>query len=433
MDTRTAIFLSSLLIALLASSSLFHDAARADDFADFQKEGKSFVQGEKRGFVQYKRELQSDFAQYKRIVREESARYRTEVAKHWKDPEVSDRRKWVEYSPDFKIKRVVDFEQSEVRIEVLAAKGQEIASGRFRKILTDLLSEDQQTAFKRDSLAQKIEDRLAKQAKHVKSATVAKEPILAPDVPQGQPKTQAVTRTVDRLMKDAVIEVRPSGVRDTPTLIALKAPIPAGIASKKAERYKSKVDHFAKKQDIAGALVLAVIHTESDFNPMARSSAPAYGLMQIVPQSAGQDATEYLYGKPYVLSPSFLYNDDNNINIGTAYLHILYHNYLKEIRDPESRLYCAIAAYNTGAGNMARAFTNGRNLSGAIGIINRKTPTEVYEALINRLPYAETRDYLRKVSGRLKQYQRLYVLSDRDRHAWRDVHSRSQSDGSGPN
>ena len=398
-----------ILFTLLAPLFLLHDAAHAGDFSALQKEGKRYVAEEKQGFAQYKRELQSDFAQYQRIAREESARYKAAIGKHWTTPEVSDRRKWVEYSPDFKVKRVVDFERSELRIEVLTAKEQKITSARFREILIDLLKEDKQTAFKRDSMAQKVEERLAQQAKHVKSATVAKEPILSPDTRQGQLKTQEVNRTVDQIMKSASIEERPSGIKGTPTLIALKARIPEGIASKKAGRYKPKVDSYAKKQDVSGALVLAVIHTESDFNPMARSNAPAYGLMQIVPQSAGQDATEYLYGRPYVLSPSFLYNDDNNINIGTAYIHILFHNYLKDIRNPESRLYCAIAAYNTGAGNMARAFAGDRNLSRAIGIINRKTPSEVYDTLIKRLPYDETKNYLRNVSGRLKQYQQLYV------------------------
>lgn len=342
-------------------------------------------------------------------MRDEYRRYAADIRKHWATAEISDRRKWVEYTPDFKIKRVVDFEKDEIRIELLATKQQEVASARFRTLLTDLLTEDKRTAFERDALARDIEKRLAKEAKHVKSDTVATEPVLAPAVPPGETRKQAIEQTVDVIMKSAVLEARPSGVAKTPTVIALKAPIPDGVSSQKAVRYKPKVDAYATKQDIGGALVLAVIHTESDFNPMARSNAPAYGLMQIVPQSAGQDATAYLFGKPYILSPSYLYNDDNNINIGTAYLHILYHDYLKDIKDPESRLYCAIAAYNTGAGNMARAFSGDTDLDKAVGIVNRKTPTQVYDTLIKNLPYDETKEYLKRVSGRMKQYQRLYA------------------------
>ena len=82
---------------------------------------------------------------------------------------------------------------------------------------------------------------------------------------------------------------------------------------------------------------------------------PAYGLMQIVPESAGKDATQQLFGQPKLLAPSYLYNSDNNIQVGTTYLNILYYRYLRKIENPTSRLYCTIAAYNTGAGNVAKA------------------------------------------------------------------------------
>ena len=62
---------------------------------------------------------------------------------------------------------------------------------------------------------------------------------------------------------------------------------------------------------------------------MARSHIPAYGLMQIVPKTAGIDAYQYLYNKKRLLSSSYLYNSENNIEIGSAYLHILYYKYLK--------------------------------------------------------------------------------------------------------
>ncbi len=66
-------------------------------------------------------------------------------------------------------------------------------------------------------------------------------------------------------------------------------------------------------------LALAIIHIKSSFNPMAVSYIPAYGLMQIVPQTAGRDVTKNLFGKPMILTPSYLFNKKNNINIGTGY------------------------------------------------------------------------------------------------------------------
>ena len=77
----------------------------------------------------------------------------------------------------------------------------------------------------------------------------------------------------------------------------------------------------------------------------------------------------------------------NNIRIGTAYLHLLYYRYFKGVRDERSRLLCVIAAYNTGPGNVARAFTGGKDLSEAIEVINGLSYKEVLRTLLYRLPW----------------------------------------------
>jgi membrane-bound lytic murein transglycosylase C len=137
---------------------------------------------------------------------------------------------------------------------------------------------------------------------------------------------------------------------------------------------------------------------------MAKSHIPAYGLMQIVPRSAGKDATKHLYGKAKILAPSYLYGTENNINVGSAYLHVLYYKYLRKVKDPKSRIYCAIAAYNTGASNVARAFIRKKNFNKAVKRINKMTSGEVYQALIRRLPFRETRRYVKKVANNMEKY-----------------------------
>ena len=71
---------------------------------------------------------------------------------------------------------------------------------------------------------------------------------------------------------------------------------------------------------------------------------------------------------------------------------------------PESRLYCVISAYNTGAGNVARAFGAGRKVKVAAKRINAMQPREVYEHLRVNLPYDETRRYIDKVVRGMDRY-----------------------------
>lgn len=162
---------------------------------------------------------------------------------------------------------------------------------------------------------------------------------------------------------------------------------------------------IAEKYKVDQSLILAVIHTESYFNPKARSHAPAYGLMQLVPSSGGRDAYREVHGKDRAPALSFLYNPNNNIELGAAYLDLLGKRDFKRVKNKESRRYLIISAYNTGAGNVSRAFTGKKNLRKAIEKINQMSPDVLFATLKRKLPYEETRNYIQKVVKRQAIYQ----------------------------
>lgn len=163
----------------------------------------------------------------------------------------------------------------------------------------------------------------------------------------------------------------------------------------RARKYAPLVAANAKKFKVSENLIYAVIKTESDFNPFAASAAPAFGLMQIVPRSAGAEVSRYLTGKSGKPDKQFLFEPDNNILYGSAYLHLLDTRHLNKITDPVSREYCMISAYNGGSGTVLRSFAKDRDAAAAK--INTMTPSQVYDHLRTRIPYAETRRYLMKV------------------------------------
>jgi membrane-bound lytic murein transglycosylase C len=183
---------------------------------------------------------------------------------------------------------------------------------------------------------------------------------------------------------------------------------------KRAAQFQPAVERHAVRQKIKPALIFAVIETESFFNPNARSPAPAFGLMQLVPTSGARDAYRYVYNKDRVVSDTYLYNPDNNIELGAAYLNRLYYSYFSGIESPESRKWATIAAYNTGAGNVFRTFAGKYSRSrfgsydkykeAALREINRRTPEQVYQYMRSNLPYTETRDYIAKVRERIDKY-----------------------------
>ena len=186
-------------------------------------------------------------------------------------------------------------------------------------------------------------------------------------------------------------------------VVEYKVKIPKSSLTNRVNKYLPVIQKESAKRELPPELVLAIMHEESYFNPKAKSHVPAYGLMQIVPTTAGRDVNKLYRGKDMPMKANELYDPNLNIETGTAYLKILHSRYLKGIKDPESAIYSVIAAYNTGSGNVAKAFGE-RRVSSAIKKINAMSSDEVYEHLIKNLPYNETRNYLKKVNDRLKTY-----------------------------
>jgi len=177
---------------------------------------------------------------------------------------------------------------------------------------------------------------------------------------------------------------------------------------KRAVQYAATVRAHSENTKVSRSLIYAVIKTESSFNPYAVSGAPAYGMMQLVPSSGGREAYRKAKGEDVMPSKEYLFDAGNNIELGATYLGVLLNDSpLRAIRNPVSREYCAIAAYNTGPSNVFRAFSQ---LSGrarqedALDKINSMRPDQVFDALRRNLPYEETRSYVVKVTEAKKRY-----------------------------
>lgn len=169
-----------------------------------------------------------------------------------------------------------------------------------------------------------------------------------------------------------------------------------------ARQYLPYVSQSAARYNLDQALIFAVIETESSFNPFAVSHANAYGLMQVMSNTAGRDYFQRIRKKDIRPSRQYLFNIENNIEVGSGYLSILRDIYLRGITDPVSQEYCIIAAYNGGAGQLLRSFDRDRKK--AIHKINRLSAAQVYRHIVNKHPKLESRNYLKKVIKFKKKY-----------------------------
>ncbi len=380
----------------------FTSIAQTNDEAEFE----AFLKKRQSEFNQFEQQQKQEFEAFVTAWRDAQNAYLKQVTTKWQDPNLPSSKVWVKYSDDLNKRTSVNFESGEVVVELLNSKNNEQAVEYAKEQVNELSQVTVDKALAKDpvyiaanntinnksftstgkSLNSKIERN--KPSTTIQPKKIAKQTVLSTEIVEEvlSAKAPVITKQKDR--------------------VTISYKLPANTLSNQAKRYLPEVQQQAKRYNIEPALLLAIIHTESSFNPLARSPIPAFGLMQIVPTSAGKDVSNFLQGKPLLLSPEYLFQADNNVEAGSTYMHILSNRYFKNVRNAQSRIYMSIAAYNTGPGNVAKTLSGSKSLNQASIAANAMSSENVYTLMVNHLPAQETRNYLQKVVKRTAYYQK---------------------------
>ena len=185
---------------------------------------------------------------------------------------------------------------------------------------------------------------------------------------------------------------------------AVRIPMIRQHKSVAGNKYEQWVRAASSKHRIRSSLIMAIMETESSFNPMARSRSDALGLMQIKANTAGRDYFSFIAGYKNTPTSAYLYDPQNNIEVGTGHLAILADRYLRGIYHPLKLEYAMISSYNGGAGNLWKSLDPAGNKQRAVDRVNKMTPEEFYWFLTNRHNREETRNYVKKVTSRMPKY-----------------------------
>ena len=148
--------------------------------------------------------------------------------------------------------------------------------------------------------------------------------------------------------------------------------------------YQDTINFYADRYEVDRNLVASVILAESKFRQDATSVHGARGLMQIMPGTGRWIATQI---EDDSFSVDKLYNVNMNIKYGTWYLSELQTEF-------EGNEVLALAAYNAGRGNVYEWM--------------EKYHWDIDFKDYTKIPFPETREYVKRVLENKKHYNKLY-------------------------
>lgn len=389
-----------ILITLLSCS--YSGFSQVDNsfnkYIENQKKMKDSInkkmQREKNSYITHS---QKEYDNYVKKERESYNNFIKERERQWGKGNVkeSTQKDWVEYSDDGKTRSIVDFESGEATIEFIQEKGNKVDDKEIEEKLKFLLTNKGKTKDYDSEVEKAVplqETPVLENQVKTPSGEIVSEKNLDKDVKEIVNNTKPEVKTiigddnVERQVVTIKLELAPDHIRT------------------RAEQYKKEVEKYCQKWNIDPALVYAIMQTESSFNPKAKSHVPAYGLMQIVPKTAGADCAMSL-NKPFEIpTGNYLYEPENNIEMGVHYTYLLKKRHFKNVGDKNSQTLCIIASYNTGAGNLSQVLRGDKNISKAIPQINDMNYDELFKLLEKEL-LPETQIYIRKVTERMKDYK----------------------------
>ncbi len=148
--------------------------------------------------------------------------------------------------------------------------------------------------------------------------------------------------------------------------------------------YTMHIENYSQKYGLNPYLVAAVIKTESNFRPDAKSPKDAYGLMQIT-SSTGEWAAKEMKIDNFTVDQ--LLEPEYNIRMGCWYLD----NLKKEFN---GNVDLVLAAYNGGRGNVQKWLANSEHSKDGKNL--------------HYIPFKETDKYLKRVKVYYNIYKILY-------------------------
>lgn len=323
--------------------------------------------------------------------------YKDDIERLWNEFKESTPKEWVSYNADFSGRSEVDFEKSEIKVAAVVDEKASDADKELQEIKAQEIVKQQLISIMKEK------------------DEITNEPILTNQVQNPIKESQAILETdLDEIAKKIVKDSKPVVIK-TKDGNKLKYEITLNLMpdnlKTRLKKYKDSIEAICKKHEVNPKVAMAIIHTESFYNPKAYNRhGNAYGLMQIVPKYAGATMNYALFKKKGKPSSDQLFDAETNLDMGIGYIRWLADHKWNKITNEENRYYAIICSYNGGPGCVYKAMTGKMTKISQLkwdkmmsDLSNLDSQT-IYEKLHKDVPWEETRNYIKLVKDRMDKY-----------------------------
>lgn len=195
---------------------------------------------------------------------------------------------------------------------------------------------------------------------------------------------QAMRKLDQQQIKQAAVLASRWKWYDSAIRTVAKTPHRSDYALRFPTPYKKLVMENAELTQLDPSVVYGVMRRESLFDPLARSSAGALGLMQLMPGTARVVARSLGLKKP---QRSDILSVSNNIRLGTNYFRTVMNRF-------DDNVTLAAAAYNAGPNNVKRWLPDSEVMAP--------------DLWVETVPFRETRNYVKAVLAYATVFDRSF-------------------------
>lgn len=319
---------------------------------------------------------------FKSYQDEQFIQYEKFLEEKWGEFKESSPKTWVGYTEDFNGRTSVDFDANKVVVEVVIEEDTppEEIKKKLSALTAKILEEKDETG------TAILEDQVANPS---------------------NPKVSITAKEVESIVQDLPLEEKKVGNKK---VYSISLNLVSNSDKKRIAKYAPFISKYCKEAGIEPALALAIIKTESCFNPKAYNrTGNAYGMMQIVPKYAGLTMNKMLYNKNKKPGGRTLFNAEKNLRMGINFLGYLQNKSWKKVTNKTNKRYCVVSSYNGGNGAIYIALAGRTKKIGQkkwdkmMNLLNSDKNKKVYN-LIHKKSWEETRHYIKVVEERYAQY-----------------------------